>query len=142
MTLALWCLLVFVLWTMSILAFGVGVSRVRAIARGELSIEQIRSEVPQLSERYQRIHRAHLNCLETLPLFATVVLVGHVTGVRSHAIDVLAAVLMTARVVQSLAHIHSMKGPAARIRVAAYFVQPPCVLAMTALIAAHHLAAR
>ena len=142
MTLALWCLLVFVLWTMSIMAFGIGVSRLRALARGELNLEQIRSEVPQLSERYQRIHRAHLNCLETLPLFATVVLVGHVTGVRSAAIDVLAAVLMGMRVVQSLAHIHSMRGPAVRIRIAAYFFQPLCLLGMTVLIAAHHLAAR
>ena len=140
MTLALWCLLVFVLWTMSILAFGLFLARVRAVMRGELHIEDIRSEVPQLSERYQRIHRAHLNCLETLPLFATVVLVGHVTGVRSPAIDVLAAVLVGLRVVQSLAHIHSMKGRAARIRVAAYFFQPPCLLAMTVLVAAHHRA--
>lgn len=128
MTIALGCLLGFVAWTMAILGFGVGLMRLQAWRRGEIRAEEFRSDAPQLSERHQRVHRAHLNCLETLPLFAAVVLVGHVTGVRARAFDALAVALLAARVVQTLAHIAGMKGRIANVRIAAFFVQGMIVL--------------
>ncbi len=134
MTVALWSLLGFVLWTMAVLAFGLGLMRFDAVRRGEIRAIDFRSETPQLGPRYQRVHRAHLNCLETLPMFAAVVLVGHVVGVRGWAFDAQAVALLAMRVVQTIAHVWAMDGAAAYVRIAAFFVQPLCVLGMIGVI--------
>jgi uncharacterized MAPEG superfamily protein len=139
MTVPLWCLLAYVLWTLSILAFGVFISRVLAVRRKQIRVSEFRSDQPQLSAAYQRRHRAHLNSLETLPVFATVVLIGQVIGLRVPAFDAACVVLLGARMVQSTAHMISLSGPAVPVRVVAYLVQPLCVGTMILLIIRHAL---
>jgi uncharacterized MAPEG superfamily protein len=139
MTVPLWCLLAYVSWTLAILTFGVFISRVMAVRRRQIRVSELRSEQPQLDAGYQRRHRAHLNALETLPLFATVVLVAQLASVRSAPFDVACVVLVCARVVQSLAHMISHSGPAVPVRVVAFMIQPACLVAMMALIVRHAL---
>jgi uncharacterized MAPEG superfamily protein len=131
-------LLAFAAWTLALLAFGVGPIRLTAIARGELRASQVRSEVPQLGERFQRLHRAHLNCVENLPVFASVVLTAHVLGYQSTSMNVLALLVVGMRVVQSTAHIASGRGHAITVRFTAFvaqFVSMAAMLALTALYA-------
>jgi uncharacterized MAPEG superfamily protein len=49
--------------------------------------------------------RAHANCLENLPVFTVIVLVGAVTGLHPADTATLAAATMGARIVQSSVHV-------------------------------------
>jgi len=49
--------------------------------------------------------RAHANCLENLPIYTAVVIALLVTGASSRWLDVLAIVLLIARIAQSTLHI-------------------------------------
>ena len=51
------------------------------------------ASVPHGSDRYWRLNRAHLNCLEFLPMFAAVVLTGAVLGVTEGTVATLAEVM-------------------------------------------------
>ena len=53
-----------------------------------------------------RVNHAHLNCLETLPLYAGIVLGAYASGQLS-AIDGLAYVFLGARIAQSIVHLIS-----------------------------------
>jgi uncharacterized MAPEG superfamily protein len=135
MALSLWCVLFFVVWTLGLVAFGLGVMRLGAVARGEIRASQIRAGAPQLSERHQRVHRAHANATENLPIFAAVVLVAAVLRYRSNVFESLAVVVVLARVVQSLAHIASGRGHAVTVRFSAFAVQVLSMVAMAILVA-------
>ena len=68
----LFCLLGFVLWTAVIAFVGIVVPRVASVLAGTAPPEGWPADVPHGSERYRRTMRAHLNCVENLPLFASV----------------------------------------------------------------------
>ena len=51
-----------------------------------------------------RIGHAHLNCLETLPMFAAVVLAAHAM-VKASVVDAVATWVLLARIAQSLTHM-------------------------------------
>lgn len=53
----------------------------------------------------QRSHRAHMNLVENLAPFATLVLVAHVTGSAGEATALGARLFFWARVVQTIVHI-------------------------------------
>jgi uncharacterized MAPEG superfamily protein len=85
-----------------------GIYRWSLILTGRASISEWRADMLQGSPWYQRAMRAHMNCIENLPVYTaiTVVLVG--TGITSDLIDMLCVTLLVARVCQTLVHI----GPA------------------------------
>jgi uncharacterized MAPEG superfamily protein len=69
----------------------VGVYRWSRILTGRASIAEWRADLPQGSEWYQRAMRAHMNCVENLPVYAAVVVALVATGVQSPTIDGLAS---------------------------------------------------
>ncbi len=105
MSLPLWMLLAFCGWTLSILGVGVGVWRWTRILSGRAAITDFPADTPHGSAGYRRVVRAHANCLETLPVFAAVVLIAETIHAHGPLLDVLACTVMAARVVQSSVHM-------------------------------------
>ena len=54
---------------------------------------------------YRRAMRAHANCIENLPVYGAVVVAIVVTGAASQTLDLLAIVLLVARVCQTVVHV-------------------------------------
>jgi uncharacterized MAPEG superfamily protein len=133
MTTPLWCLLGFVVWTLVLLA-ALAATRVGAVLRGEKRANEFPSGVPHGGDAYWRLNRAHLNCLENLPIFATVVLVATVAGIKAGALDALARTYLVARIGQSVTHVSSGSVMAVNVRFAFFLVQVVCVVGFLATI--------
>jgi uncharacterized MAPEG superfamily protein len=130
-------LLGFAAWTLVVLMGSVGVYRWSRILTGRASVREWRADVPQGSEWYQRAMRAHMNCVENLPVYGAIVLAAFATGVSGRDLDGLALVLLAARIGQSLVHIGAKQTePVAVVRFTLFFVQIVCMAAMVMLIAA------
>ena len=134
MTTPLWCLLGFVAWTL-VLLLGVGFSRVGAVLSGEKKANEFPSGVPHGGDAYWRLNRAHMNCVENLPLFASVVLVATVAGVRAPMLDTLARVYLGARIGQSVTHVSSGGVMAVNVRFTFFLVQIGCLVGFLTAIA-------
>jgi uncharacterized MAPEG superfamily protein len=131
-----WALLGFVAWTLLLLVSTVGVPRISAILKKQAKPNSFNAAVPHGSERYQRSMRAHLNCVENLPIFASLVLLGAVLQMSGALFQAAAAVVLPARVVQSVVHIASGRNRAITLRFSAYCVQLACFLMMLVLLVA------
>lgn len=105
MSIPLWVLLGFAAWTILLLVATVGVYRWNRILTGRANIRDWRADEPQGNERYRRAMRAHLNCVENLPVYTAVVVAATVTGAQSPWLDGLAITLLGARIVQSTLHV-------------------------------------
>ena len=70
----------------------------------------------------QRLSRAHLNCVELLPVVGAVILAAAVAG-RSAVTDPLALPLLYARVAQSVVHLISTSVPMVLLRATLFVVQ-------------------
>ena len=134
MTTPLWCLLGFVAWTL-VLLVGVAGTRTAAVLVGQKRANEFPSGVPHGGDAYWRLNRAHLNCLENLPLFATVVLVATVAGIRAPLLDTLACVYLGARVGQSITHVSSGSVIAVNVRFTFFLVQVGCLVMFLLTIA-------
>ena len=98
-------LLGFAAWTLLTLFGSIGVYRWSRILTGRASISEWRADVPQGSDWYQRAIRAHMNCVENLPIYTALVVALVATGLQSSTIDRLAVAILAARVGQTLTHI-------------------------------------
>lgn len=138
MSIPVWILLVFAAWTLLSLFVTVGIYRWSRILAGRATIREWRADLPQGSEWYQRAMRAHANCVENLVVYAAIVVAIEASGLQSAALDVLAVVLMVARVCQTLVHVGLEQTEAvAATRFGFFFVQVLCMLAMGALVVVH-----
>src|SRR3982751_2724547 len=72
----------------------IGVYRWSRILTGRASIAEWRADVPQGSGWYQRAMRAHMNCVENLPIYTALVVALIATGLRSPTIDRLAVAIL------------------------------------------------
>lgn len=132
MTVSAYALLAFAAWTLFTLAATVGVYRWSRVFTGRASVAEWRADEPQGSEWYRRAMRAHANCVENLPVFATVVLLGLVSGLQDPRFDALAVLVVVARVLQTLVHVSLVQtNVVASVRFAFFFAQ---VLAMVAMM--------
>jgi uncharacterized MAPEG superfamily protein len=114
----------------------VGVYRWSRILTGRTAISAWRADEQQGGEWYRRAIRAHLNCLETLPLYTAIVIALLTAHVTSPILDGLAITMLGARICQSLIHLLlEQTNLVAGIRFAFFFVQAICIIAMGALIA-------
>ncbi len=127
MTTPLYALLGFVFWTI-ILLFAIAGARVGMVMRGEVKPTGFPAGVPHGGDAYWRLNRAHLNCVENLPIFAAVVLTAVVIGLDSSTFDNFARVFIGARIAQSLTHISSGSATAINVRFGFYLVQLVCVI--------------
>lgn len=105
MALSLWMLLAFAGWTLIVLLAGIGVRRWSLILTGRAALTDFPADTPHGTTAYRRAVRAHANCVENLPVFAVMVLIPAVTGLKVPYLDVLAVVTMGGRIAQSLVHL-------------------------------------
>lgn len=136
MTTPLACLLGFAVWTVLLVLIGIGPYRVGNVLLGKARPGSFPAAVPHGPDWYQRLMRAHANCVENLPVFATVVLVAAVTGFHHPTFDTLAQVVLGARICQSIAHISSGRGRVINIRFGFFLTQLVCVGWMVGLLVA------
>ncbi len=129
MTVPLWCLVAFVVWTIG-LVVALSIARFRYLAAGGAVRD---FGVPDDRRLIWRLFRAHVNALENLPLFAAVVLVATVRGVSGPTLDLLAVVYLAARLAQSIVHVAPGGGLRGNRRFAFLVIQLVCLLGMTAL---------
>lgn len=135
MTIPLWVMLGFAGWTLAVLTASIGVYRWSRILSGRATIAEWRADATQGSEWYQRATRAHMNCVENLPVYGAVALAAALTGVGGRELDALALTFLAARIGQSLVHItRPQTEPVAAFRFGLYFVQVVCVVSMGVLV--------
>jgi uncharacterized MAPEG superfamily protein len=137
MSLSLWMLLGFAGWTVLVLVAGIGVRRLTLVFKGEAGMASFPADVPAGSSGYRRAMRAHANCVENLPIFGALVLTANAAGLRSQAIDVLAVVVLSARIVQSVIHMcFPERDGTVTVRFTFFMVQLVAMLWIGALIVA------
>lgn len=134
MHIPLLCLLGFVAWTLVLVTVGVAGVRVSSILAGTAPVNGFPGDEPHGRPRYRRTMRAHLNCVENLPLFAAVVLTGAVVHAGSARMDLLTLGYLGARIVQSLAHIASGSAAAISLRFTCFVAQLVCLTWMGVLV--------
>lgn len=135
MTIPIWMLLGFSVWTVVVLLFSVGVYRWSQILTGRAEIKEFRADRVEGADWYQRAMRAHMNCVENLPVFAVLVFVLYVTGISSPAVDAMAVTIMVARIFQSVTHIALVQtNVVAAVRFIFFFAQVVCFLGIAATI--------
>lgn len=127
MTVPLWCLLAFVGWMFCLLA-AIGFDHFRLVGRGESTPSDLLADVPHGGDRHWRLHRAHVNCVENLPVFAAVVLTASVAGVRDAALDLLALTYIAARVCQSVTHVAAGSNRGVTVRLTFFLTQWACLV--------------
>ncbi len=145
-------LLGFAAWTLLTLMVSIGIYRWSRILTGRASMVEWRTDLPQGSDAYQRAiqaqssgwyqraTRAHMNCVENLPVYGAIVVALMAMGLQSAIIDRLAVIMLAARVVQTLIHILlPPTNTATSLRFAFYFIQALCMIAMGVIMVIHQL---
>ncbi|MCG7393862.1 MAPEG family protein [Microvirga sp. ACRRW] len=136
MTIPQWALLGFAVWTLLVLFGTVGVYRWSRILTGRARISEWQANVPQGSDWYQRAMRAHMNCVENLPVFTAIVVCATAAGADNPLLDLLAGVILVARICQTTVHLSvAQTDSAASVRFAFFFMQSVCMLLMAASVA-------
>lgn len=138
MTVPVWTLLGFALWTIMLLLGTVGVYRWSRILTGRAAISDYREYRIEGKEWYKRALRAHANCVENLPVFGAIVLALHVSGIQQPPVNTIAVSVLLARIMQSLIHVGlSQTNPVVFLRFVFFFVQIIGFLWLS-LIIMHH----
>ena len=130
-------LLGFAAWTLIILSVGVGGYRWALILSGRASVAGWPADAPQGADWYQRVTRAHMNCVENLPVYGAIVVALTVVGLQSHLIDGLSEAMLTARIGQTLVHVTLRQTNAVvSVRFTLFSIQLVCMFVMGAAAAA------
>ncbi len=121
MTPTLLALTGFLAWSLFLLVLMEAV-RTRLVMTRALRADGFRPDNANLSPFMQRLTRAHLNCVEGLPIFGGLMLVAIVAG-QSEVTDPAAYLFLGARIIQSLVHLGSISARAVTLRFTAFAVQ-------------------
>ncbi len=119
-------LVLFAAWT-GLLIFGLANLRVLYARRTQKALNSFLPDGSDLEGLGQRWTRAHLNCLEFLPIFGAVGLAAAVSG-KTAVTDPLAMVVVYLRIGQSLVHLLSTAVPFILIRATLFLGQLLIVL--------------
>ena len=114
-------LTLFIAWALLLLVV-MEILRARLVVTGRVASNQFTPDNATISPFMQRLARAHLNCVESLPIFGGLLVVALLIG-RTGATDPLAPWLLGARIVQSGIHLASTSNAAVNARFAAFVVQ-------------------
>ena len=126
-------LLGFAAWTLVLLIATVGAYRLSRVFRGRAGMGDFPADRVEGKDWYVRAMRAHANCIENLPVFAVLVYALRAFGIVSPAVDPLCALILAARIPQSLVHVSFVQTDrVVSVRFAFYAVQ---LLSFCALIA-------
>lgn len=126
-------LVFYALWVIALVLM-IAIDRLLLIFRGQVKNNEFLSGVPHGNESYWRINRAQINTTENLPIFAVIVLAAWVAGSESPLFNLLAVVVLVARIVQSVIHIVSGGQIATWFRTAMFAVQIACEIWMAVMI--------
>lgn len=137
MLLSQWALVGFTAWTLSLVLFTIGVPRIGAILAKRARPTSFDPSVPHGSDRYRRSMRAHANCVENLPVFAALVLLGSVLRIPGATFQIVAFAVLPARMLQSVTHIAAGTDKAVLLRFVFFTVQLVCFGMLIALLIAH-----
>jgi uncharacterized MAPEG superfamily protein len=137
MSMPVWAVLAFAIWTIAVLTFTIGVQRWALILAGKAELKSFPGDIPHGSPFYRRATRAHANCVENLPVFAAIVLAAQASNAHSHTLDGLAVATVVARVLQTSTHLVSGSNMAIGVRFSFLCVQLAAFLWMSVLIALH-----
>jgi len=130
-----WMLLGFAAWTLVLLITTVGAYRLSRVFRGRAGMGDFPADRVEGQDWYLRAMRAHANCIENLPVFAVLVYVLRAFGIVSPAVDPLCAVILAARIPQSLVHVcFAQTDRVVSVRFAFYLVQLLSFCALIVLI--------
>ncbi|MFZ1883262.1 MAG: MAPEG family protein [Rhodoplanes sp.] len=136
MTIPLWVLLGFAAWTLLTLFTTVGIYRWTRILTGRIAIAEWRADEPQGSEWYRRAVRAHMNCVENLPIYTALVVVLLAIHADTPVLDALAIIILVARILQTVIHLSlEQTNTVAALRFACFFIQALCMIAMGVIAA-------
>jgi uncharacterized MAPEG superfamily protein len=136
MPIPVWVLLGFAAWTLLVLFTTVGVYRWSRVLTGRTAISAWRADEQQGGEWYRRAIRAHLNCVENLPIYTAIVVALLTAHVASPLLDALAITFLVARICQTMIHLLvEQTNMVAGIRFAFFFVQAICMIWMGILVA-------
>lgn len=105
MSTPLWVLLAFASWTILVLMIGVGISRWSLILTGRAQLTDFPGDTAHGSAPYRRAVRAHANCVENLPVYGAIAVTAFAAQATSSTMDMLALVVIGARVAQSTVHM-------------------------------------
>ena len=119
-------LVAFAAWA-ALLVFGLANLRIVYARRTQQALNRFTPDGSDLEGLGQRWTRAHLNCLEFLPIAATVGLAAVVTG-NAAVTDPLAMVLLYLRIAQTVVHLISTAVPFVLIRATLFVGQLAIVL--------------
>ncbi|MPZ32772.1 MAG: MAPEG family protein [Rhodospirillales bacterium] len=111
----------FVAWTLALLILMEAVRTVHVVT-GRVPANQFVPDNANLSPFMQRLARAHLNCIEGLPLFGGLLAIAIMTSPTSIT-DPLALWLLAALIIQSVIHLASLSAIAVTLRFTAFAVQ-------------------
>ena len=137
MTTPFMALLGFALWTLLILFVFVGPYRWLRILSGRTPASHWTADPNAGSGFYPRAMRAHMNCIENLPVFGAIVYAIDRVGLDSPAVNALALAVPAARVAQSTVHIAlEQTDTVIFVRFGFYFAQILAMLAMVAMLLA------
>lgn len=140
MTFAVWMLLAFAMWTVGVLLFSVGIYRWSRILTGRVEIREFRADNVQGDDWYPRAMRAHANCVENLPVFAVLVFALYVSQISTDTTNLLTAIIVGARMVQSIIHIaFEQTNTLALMRFLFFITQVLCFVSLAIIIAVNAL---
>jgi len=129
-------LLGFAAWTLLLLMATVGIYRWSRILTGIAPIASFRTDQLEGAGWYQRGTRAHVNCIENLPVFGAIVIALNAAHVGGGVVDALAIAILASRIVQSLVHTCCVQtNTMVSIRFSFYSVQLISFIWLIAIIA-------
>lgn len=135
MTLPIWMLLGFALWTLLLMITAIGGYRWSLILTNRAEIKDFRADRIEGDDWYRRAMRAHANCVENLPVFAVIVFALYAAGVSTPATDAMATTVLVARIPHSIVHVaFTQTNVVTAIRGAFFAVQFACFLGMAAVL--------
>ena len=115
-------LVFFAVWAI-VLVLSVGAWRVAEVMAGRKAINGFSPGTPHGGDMYWRVNRAHMNTVENLPIFGTLVVAGTLLQINDAPFQLLPSLILYARIAQSLIHIASGSSLAVTLRFTAYAVQ-------------------
>ncbi|NJL43349.1 MAG: MAPEG family protein [Pseudanabaena sp. SU_2_4] len=136
MNIPLWVLLGFAGWTLAVLLGTIGVYRWSRILTGRAQLNEFPADIPHGDDWYRRAMRSHANCLENLPIYTAIVVVIVATDTRSSILDILATLLLVARIMQTIVHIgFRQSNMVVGFRFSLFFTQLICMIGMGITVA-------
>lgn len=126
MTLPLWGLVIFILWTIVVVVLLLAV-RIRHLSTGGSPKD---FGTPNEESLLWRLFRVQSNLVENLPLYIGVVFLLTVRGVSGTAVDLLVSFYIVFRLIHSLIHLAGLNPT---FRLICLVIQLVCLVALTAL---------